>query len=120
MQHQIPLDQLTKPGQHMVDAVQACVHCGFCLPTCPTYQVLQHESDSPRGRILLMKHVLEGGMVVDDALQHIDNCLGCLACETACPSGVKYRELISLFRERSEPERTRTLAERLQRSMVLK
>lgn len=119
MQHQIPLDPSSQPGQHMVDAVQACVHCGFCLPTCPTYQVLEHESDSPRGRILLMKHVLEGRMVVDDALHHIDNCLGCLACETACPSGVKYRELISLFRERSESQRTRPLAERLRRWMVL-
>ena len=70
------------------------MHCGFCLPACPTYRVLGEEMDSPRGRIVLMKQVLEGDLALEDALPHIDRCLGCLACVTACPSGVKYGELL--------------------------
>ncbi len=83
----------------MAGAVSSCVHCGFCLPACPTYQVLGEEMDSPRGRIVLMKEVLEGGLALDDAAPHLDRCLGCLACETACPSGVRYRDLIEPMRE---------------------
>ena len=92
MQHKIPLEQLGPMGKPMADAVQACVHCGFCLPACPTYQVLGQEMDSPRGRIYLMKGVLEGDLPAEQALDHIDKCLGCLACETACPSGVQYHQ----------------------------
>jgi glycolate oxidase iron-sulfur subunit len=96
----------------MADAVSTCVHCGFCLPACPTYRVLGEEMDSPRGRIVLMKEVLEGTMPLEDAAVHLDRCLGCLACETACPSGVPYRQLITPMRERltaarSTPARTR-------------
>lgn len=98
MQHEIPIDQLGDRGQAMASAVQACVHCGFCLPTCPTYRVLGEETDSPRGRILLMKEVLEGKIKPEEAQLHIDRCLGCLACETSCPSGVKYGELLSPYR----------------------
>ncbi len=83
----------------MAQAVSSCVHCGFCLPACPTYRVLGEEMDSPRGRIVLMKEVLEGGLPLDDAAVHLDRCLGCLACETACPSGVRYRDLIEPMRE---------------------
>ncbi len=83
----------------MATAVSSCVHCGFCLPACPTYKVLGEEMDSPRGRIVLMKEVLEGGLALDDAAPHLDRCLGCLACETACPSGVRYRDLIEPMRE---------------------
>ena len=75
----------------MARAVETCVHCGFCLPACPTYRVLGEEMDSPRGRIVLMKEVLEGDLALEDALPHIDRCLGCLGCVSACPSGVKYR-----------------------------
>lgn len=82
----------------MAEAVETCVHCGFCLPTCPTYVQLGQEADSPRGRIVLMKQVLEGDLKPEQVEQHIDQCLGCLACETACPSGVKYRDLISPYR----------------------
>src|SRR5215212_7895367 len=82
----------------MARAVETCVHCGFCLPACPTYRVLGEEMDSPRGRIVLMKQVLEGDLAPADALPHIDRCLGCLSCVTACPSGVRYGDLLVPFR----------------------
>lgn len=82
----------------MTHAIEACVHCGFCLAACPTYRELGQEMDSPRGRIVLMKEVLEGQLPFAAAQPHVDRCLGCLACEPACPSGVPYRNLISPFR----------------------
>ena len=97
----------------MAEAVQTCVHCGFCLPACPTYAVLGQEMDTPRGRIILMKETLEGKVPLSQALPHVDQCLGCLACETACPSGVKYRELISPFRQFAQAERPQSLSEKL-------
>ncbi len=103
----------------MARAVGACVHCGFCLPTCPTYQVLEEEMDSPRGRIFLMKEVLEGALQSDDVAAYIDRCLGCLACETSCPSGVSYRELVTPFRARLEESRRRRGIERLRRFLAL-
>jgi glycolate oxidase iron-sulfur subunit len=96
----------------MARAVTTCVHCGFCLAACPTYKVLGEEMDSPRGRIVLMKQALEGELAIEDALPYIDRCLGCLACETACPSGVRYRELVVPFRARAERQ-ARSLAKRL-------
>jgi glycolate oxidase iron-sulfur subunit len=80
--------------------IDACVHCGFCLQACPTYLTLQDENDSPRGRIVLMKSVLEGDLDVDDpsVKTHIDRCLGCRACETACPSGVPYGAMLEATR----------------------
>ena len=81
----------------MARAVETCVHCGFCLPSCPTYRVLGEEMDSPRGRIVLMKQVLEGDLRANDVLPYIDRCLGCLGCETSCPSGVRYRDLLIPF-----------------------
>ncbi len=86
----------------MSDAVTACVHCGFCLPSCPTYQELGEEMDSPRGRIYLMKGALEGNLDPAQVQPHIDRCLGCMACETACPSGVRYHELLLPYRARTE------------------
>ena len=83
----------------MAAAVDQCVHCGFCLATCPTYNLLGEEMDSPRGRIYLMKGVLGGELELDAALEYVDRCLGCLACVTSCPSGVKYGELLGPFRE---------------------
>src|SRR4030088_3798397 len=81
------------------DLLSDCVHCGFCLPTCPTYALWGEEMDSPRGRIYLMKLGKEGAVPFDDTyVQHFDACLGCMACVTACPSGVKYDELIEAVR----------------------
>ena len=83
------------------DGIDACIHCGFCLPACPTYLTLEDENDSPRGRIVLMKAVVEGTLALDDAdvRTHIDQCLGCRACETACPSGVPYGHLLEATRD---------------------
>lgn len=79
--------------------IDACVHCGFCLPACPTYLALEDENDSPRGRLVLMRALLDGRVAPDDeAMQHIDQCLGCRGCETACPSGVPYGELLEATR----------------------
>src|SRR5512140_3056970 len=98
MLHSIHPEQHGPLGEAMAHAVQACVHCGFCLSVCPTYAELGQEMDSPRGRIVLMKLALEGKLDWAAAQPHIDRCLGCLACEPACPSGVPYRDLISPFR----------------------
>ncbi|MGH8761989.1 MAG: glycolate oxidase subunit GlcF [Nitrosospira sp.] len=78
--------------------IRACVHCGFCLATCPTYQLLGDELDSPRGRIYLMKQVLEGEPVTQKTQLHLDRCLTCRACETVCPSGVRYGRLVDIGR----------------------
>ena len=98
MQHAIPVETLGPQGKAMADAVQACVHCGFCLPACPTYRLLGEEMDSPRGRIYLMKETLEGNLPLNEALPYIDRCLGCVGCVPACPSGVPYGDLITSFR----------------------
>lgn len=80
--------------------LDACVHCGFCLPACPTYLALEDENDSPRGRLVLMGALLDGRLsLTDEALKHIDQCLGCRGCETACPSGVPYGALLEATRE---------------------
>ncbi len=102
----------------MAHAIEGCVHCGFCLATCPTYRVLGDEMDSPRGRIFLMKDVLEGNLAASDALPPIDRCLGCQACITSCPSGVRYGELLMPFRARMEENHRRTTSERLTRWAV--
>jgi len=120
MQHTIAPDShgpLTAP---MAEAVSKCVHCGFCLPACPTYQELGQEADSPRGRIILMIEVLEGTLTVDDVSPHVDACLGCLACEPACSSGVPYRDLISSFRatQHEHREKKRSVFEKLRRRLV--
>ena len=87
--------------------LDACVHCGFCLQACPTYVNLEDENDSPRGRLVLMRRMLEGDIALDDptTAQHIDRCLGCRACETACPSGVPYGDLLEATRATMAPVR---------------
>lgn len=118
MLHSIPTDRFGALGEPMADAVSRCVHCGFCLAACPTYRELGQEMDSPRGRIVLMKEVLEGEVSLEEAQPHIDRCLGCLACEPACPSGVPYRDLISPFRALVSSQAPRTWQERLRRQLV--
>ncbi|MGI9470435.1 MAG: 4Fe-4S dicluster domain-containing protein, partial [Rubripirellula sp.] len=118
MLHDIQTDEHGPLGEEMASAVSTCVHCGFCLAACPTYKVLGQETDSPRGRIVLMKEVLEGTLPMETALPHIDPCLGCLACEPACPSGVPYRDLISPFRAQAETKRKRPLGERFRRLLT--
>jgi glycolate oxidase iron-sulfur subunit len=119
MRHEIQVDQYGPTGEKMADVIGACVHCGFCLPTCPTYVTMGEEMDSPRGRIFLMKEVLEDRIELQSALPYIDNCLGCQSCQTACPSGVEYGDLLTAFRAHAEPERDREPMDRLQRAMVL-
>jgi glycolate oxidase iron-sulfur subunit len=99
--------------------IDKCVHCGFCLPTCPTYALWGEEMDSPRGRIYLMKSGLEGRVGMTDAfVGHFDACLGCMACVTACPSGVEYAPLIEATRAQIERRYDRGLADRLFRSAL--
>lgn len=112
MHHQIPSTADPRRAA-MAQAVSSCVHCGFCLPACPTYKVLGEEMDSPRGRIVLMKEVLEGTLPLADAAPHLDRCLGCLACETACPSGVRYRDLIEPMRAQLVDARPTAARQRL-------
>lgn len=115
MLHEIDITKLGPLGEPMAKAVSACVHCGFCLAACPTYRELGQEMDTPRGRIVLMKEVLEGKMSFESAQPHVDRCLGCLACEPACPSGVPYRDLISPFRALAASKMNRSPLERLRR-----
>src|SRR5579863_5399361 len=118
MFHSIPTEKFGALGPPMANAVHACVHCGFCLAACPTYRELGQEMDTPRGRIVLMKEVLEGTLPLAAAQPHIDRCLGCLACEPACPSGVPYRDLISPFRATTQASVQRTPAEKLRRMIA--
>jgi len=120
VRHAIDIDALGPQGEPMAAAIGSCVHCGFCLPTCPTYATMGEEMDSPRGRIFLMKEVLEGELELEAALPFVDNCLGCQACETACPSGVAYGELITPFRAYAEERRTRAPLERARRALLLR
>lgn len=95
-----------------------CVHCGFCLTTCPTYSLWGEEMDSPRGRIYLMKEGLEGEPMTDSMVGHYDACLGCMACVTACPSGVQYDKLIEATRAQVERRYVRPPGDRLLRSLI--
>jgi glycolate oxidase iron-sulfur subunit len=119
VQHRIPIEEIGPLAEPMAKAVDSCVHCGFCLPACPTYQVLGEEMDSPRGRIILMKEVLEGNLQLKEATPYLDPCLGCMACVTACPSGVQYGELITPFRALTEERRERSLADSALRRLML-
>jgi glycolate oxidase iron-sulfur subunit len=101
------------------DLIRDCVHCGFCLPTCPSYVVFNEEMDSPRGRIWLMQAALDGTVELNRTVaEHFDRCLGCMACLTSCPSGVKYDRLIELTREQVEEQVKRPLSERVLRRAV--
>src|SRR5215471_9514009 len=92
-------------GSHTYDLLRQCIHCGFCLPTCPTYAVLGVEMDSPRGRIYQMQAVADGKLEIsDDFVEHMYCCVGCRACETACPSGVQFGKLIEAAREQIQLE----------------
>src|SRR3954471_15997120 len=115
MLHEIPKGEHGPLAEAMTKTIQTCVHCGFCLAACPTYRELGQEMDSPRGRIVLMKEVLEGKLDWTAAQPHIDRCLGCLACEPACPSGVPYRDLLSPYRAKVESTVPRTAGEKLRR-----
>jgi glycolate oxidase iron-sulfur subunit len=95
-----------------------CVHCGFCLPTCPTYQLWGQEMDSPRGRIHLMDQHERGEPLSDAMVLHVDRCLGCMACVTACPSGVRYDRLIETTRAQVDREHERSRADRLLREAI--
>lgn len=120
MQHRIPVEELGPAGRGMAAAIEACVHCGFCLSSCPTYLVLGEEMDSPRGRIYLMKQVLEGELsLAGSVTDHLDRCLGCLACVSACPSGVQYGELLTPFREMRDREAPRPPLARWVRAVLL-
>ena len=121
MHHRIPTATLGPHGAGMVRAIETCIHCGLCLPACPTYQLLGEEMDSPRGRIFLMKDVLEGRLPPDEAtLQYVDRCLGCLACQAVCPSGVHYEALVVPFRAHAERRRRRPLLARAVRGLALR
>lgn len=95
--------------------LRSCVHCGFCNATCPTYQLIGDELDGPRGRIYLMKQMFEGGEVTESTQLHLDRCLTCRNCETTCPSGVQYHNLLDIGRDFMEQQVPRTLSERLVR-----
>jgi glycolate oxidase iron-sulfur subunit len=117
MQTHFTPDQLNDPGTARAnDILRACVHCGFCTATCPTYQVLGDEADSPRGRIYLIKDMLENERVPDEkTVTHIDRCLSCLACMTTCPSGVHYMHLVDHARAYIEDHYKRPLSDRVLR-----
>jgi glycolate oxidase iron-sulfur subunit len=116
--------QTALPGfdaQHPPDPklIDACVHCGFCLSTCPSYRVLGKETDSPRGRIYLMDAINEATAPLSPtSVQHFDSCLGCLACVTTCPSGVQYDQLIAATRPQIERNYSRSLPDRLFRQLI--
>jgi len=117
MQTTFTPEQLKDPGIKLSnDILRTCVHCGFCTATCPTYQVLGDELDSPRGRIYLIKDMLEKGRPADArTVKHIDRCLSCLACMTTCPSGVHYMHLVDNAREYIEKTYKRPLMDRMLR-----
>ena len=95
-----------------------CVHCGFCLPACPTYQLWGEEMDSPRGRIHLVNQLLDGAELTDAAAAHFDRCLGCMACVSSCPSGVAYDRLIERVRPQVERNYARSRSERAFRRLL--
>src|SRR5581483_4137046 len=102
------------------EGILDCLHCGICLPQCPTYQVLEQEMDSPRGRVYLMRAAAEGRVgLTDNFVLHMDRCLGCRACETACPAGVPFGRLLEETRAQIERRVRRPLAARLFRRAAL-
>jgi glycolate oxidase iron-sulfur subunit len=105
----------TPRGREADAVLRKCVHCGFCLATCPTYLLLGDELDSPRGRIYLMKQMLEGAPVTERTQLHLDRCLTCRACETTCPSGVEYGKLVDIGRDLVEQRVARPVGSRLRR-----
>lgn len=120
MQTTFSPEQLKDPGIARANEIlRTCVHCGFCTATCPTYQVLGDELDSPRGRIYLIKDMLEKGRPADaQTVKHIDRCLSCLACMTTCPSGVHYMHLVDQARDYIEQTYKRPLMDRMLRAVL--
>jgi glycolate oxidase iron-sulfur subunit len=108
----------TPDGERAQAILQACVHCGFCTATCPTYQILGDERDGPRGRIYLIKQVLEGAPATERTQVHLDRCLTCRNCETTCPSGVEYGHLLDIGRKVVEQQVTRPWRERVLRGLL--
>ena len=108
----------THAGQIAEEILRKCVHCGFCTATCPTYQLLGDELDGPRGRIYLIKQVLEGKPVTEKTRTHLDRCLTCRSCETTCPSGVKYSHLLDVGRQVVEARLPRPLSDALTRTLL--
>ena len=106
-------------GQEADRILRSCVHCGFCNATCPTYQLLGDELDGPRGRIYQIKQVLEGDPITSSLRNHLDRCLTCRACETTCPSGVDYHQLLDIGREIVEEKLPRPALQRLQRKLLI-
>jgi len=108
---------------HINDAesiLRSCVHCGFCTATCPTYQLLGDELDGPRGRIYLIKQVLEGNAISSKTQTHLDRCLTCRSCETTCPSGVRYGRLVEIGREIVDQQVPRSLLQKIPRTLLRK
>jgi glycolate oxidase iron-sulfur subunit len=116
--HLSPEFQGTRDGEEAQAIVRKCVHCGFCNATCPTYQLLGDELDGPRGRIYLIKQVLEGGEVTRSTQQHLDRCLTCLNCQTTCPSGVEYGNLVDIGRKIVDAQVERPAGERAVRWLL--
>src|SRR5690349_24488545 len=108
----------TPEGEEAASILRKCVHCGFCTATCPSYQVLGDDLDSPRGRIYLMKSALEGAAVTERTRLHLDRCLTCRACETTCPSGVRYGRLVDIGRAVVARKTRRGLLDRLRRTVL--
>ena len=102
-------------AEEAAQIVKKCVHCGFCNATCPTYQLLGDELDGPRGRIYLMKSMLEGNTVTGHTQLHLDRCLTCRSCESTCPSGVRYGRLLEIGRDLVDQQTRRSSKDRLVR-----
>jgi glycolate oxidase iron-sulfur subunit len=107
-------------AREAAEIIKSCVHCGFCNATCPTYQEFFDERDGPRGRVYLLKHMLESGRAGDATRMHLDRCLTCRACETTCPSGVRYGRLADIGREIIEEKTRRPIVEKIQRHIARK
>ncbi|HIC70590.1 MAG TPA: 4Fe-4S dicluster domain-containing protein, partial [Alphaproteobacteria bacterium] len=120
MQTNFTIAQLTDPDiRHADNILRKCVHCGFCTATCPTYLLLGDELDSPRGRIYLIKDMLESAKPASaKVVKHIDRCLSCLACMTTCPSGVNYMHLVDQAREHIENTFQRPFTDRALRALL--
>ena len=119
MQTNLPNDLLaTKHGHRANEILRKCVHCGFCNATCPTYQLSGDELEGPRGRIYLIKEMLEGNDVSHNTLEHLDSCLTCLNCETTCPSGVNYGELAEIGKQQLDNKKVRSYFQTFKRWLL--
>ena len=120
MQTNIIKNLLSPELSNEADSIlRSCVHCGFCTATCPTYQIFSDELDGPRGRIYLIKQMLEGHAPTKKTLTHLDRCLTCRSCETTCPSGVKYSRLLDIGKHFAEKTVKRSLFSTFARKVLL-